>query len=260
MGIKAASMEVTVLRAPTGVFVAKAWGTSRPNDTTSSIEDVIKIDVPVNEMEDFILQMKVPIIIREMLFSLRDHVAWARTSRVDNLEEWEVPPMYVNHPEVMLCYDTMMARKATQAQDNYREMLSMVYLTEFTVKLSARTLLRFADAIHAFVENILMDGSERDNSVLSMFSEFGLRLKTVIKDTIYHNVPIGTYGYADLLPKMEEVSKPYKDDKATRMGDFVHVYLKSIPIVLRAQIVRHRPIMFTDTLWQYVNRNAVTAL
>jgi hypothetical protein len=82
-------------------------------------------------------------------------------------------------------------------------------------------------------------------------------LNEVIQNTVYGKLPIGAYGYADLFPKLTEIKHPR--DGATRMGDFTYVYLHNIPIVLRAQIARHRPIMFTDTMAYYLTPGAVTS-
>lgn len=244
-------------RIPTGIIAAKAWGTSRPADLSSGIEQIINIDVPVNEMEDFILKIRAPIIVREMLFSLRDHVGWAQTSRVENLDEWEVYNGYEDHPEVLLCYDQMQARKVSQSQDNFREMLPMVYMTTFTVKLSARTLVRFRDSVRQLVQEwFYSDAPTRFARVVPMMADFESRLTKVIDSTVYGQLKAGVYGYVELFPKLGE---PEVRNYATIFGDFVYVHLRAVPITLRAQIVRHRPITFTDTMSTYLTPQGVTA-
>jgi hypothetical protein len=258
MSIAGALPKIEVERAPTGKHVADAWGTSRPNDQNSKLIDVLKIDVPVNEMEDFILRIKAPIIIREMLFSFRDHVAWARTSRVDNLDEWEVALGYETNLEVLACYEMMQRLKQSHSQDNFREMLPLVYMTEFTIKLSARTLMRFTAALHELVGGLMWKENHigGHGNLLHMFSAFGVLLKNVIGPTPYGDLPVNVYGEADLLPELKAHGNK---NKATRMGDFVHVFLEQIPIVLRAQIVRHRPISFVDTLSAYITPAEITS-
>lgn len=249
--------EIEAQRSPSGIFVAKAWGTSRPQDDNHDIEKVINIDVPVNEIEDFILKIKAPIIFRELLFTLRDHVAWAQTSRVENLEEWEVPFGYEHNPEILLCYDQMMSRKAgREAQDNFREMLPLVYMTTFTVKLSARTLVRVKDTIGEWLESKYGFERATPGPMSAMFLDIFHSLEAVIEKTIYGNLPTGVYGFIDMFPEL--INDDLTHD-AMQIGDFVHVYVRAIPITLRAQIVRHRPIMFTDNMVDYLTDEALAS-
>lgn len=249
--IKPALCEITPERVPTGILVAKAWGTSRPQDDNHDIEKVINIDVPVNEIEDFILKIKAPIIFREMLFTLRDHVAWAQTSRVENLEEWEVPFGYENHEDVLYNYESMIARKAgREAQDNFREMLPLVYMTTFTVKFSARTLVRIKDTIGKWLDDNFRPVPHTISGIMAgAFLDIYHSLETVIEQTIYGSLPRGVYGFIDMFPKLVGEQT---NNMALPIGDFVYVYVQSVPITLRAQIVRHRPIMFTDNMMDYM--------
>jgi hypothetical protein len=250
--ITGAGIDIHVDRMPNGVNVAKAWGTSRPNDKTSKLVDVLKVDTPVNEIEDFILTVKCPIIFREMLFSLRDHVAWARTSRVDDLNRWEVYYQYADHPGVKECYKSMMsAQVRNEAQDNFREWLPMVYLTSFTLKLSARTLIRFTQGINELRKSISL---ERSPKLWDMVNDFYKELRWAINQSIYQDLPIETYGAENIFPMCDNIDVA----NVSVMQEFVYCYVTDVPVSLRAQLVRHRPVMIRDTMRNFLTEDGVT--
>lgn len=243
-------------QAPSGEVVKAAWKHSRPADTDVNLTDVMKIDVPVNEMEDFVLECHTPIIIREMLFSIRDHVAWARTSRVDNLMEWEVQHGYENDVEVRACYDMMLRLKETQSQDNYREMLPLVYYTHYTLKLSARTLMKFAAGVLDWLQDPSNPLNTGRGPLWQMMDELYKELRSVISHSCYAILPARQYGSMELFPK---ATRRGVQSEVVVVGGFVNLYFANLPIVLRAQIVRHRPITFRDTMFGYLNEASVTA-
>jgi len=247
-------ISIKVLRAPTGDLVEQAWRTSRPADKNVDREQVMKIDVPVNEMEDFVLECTTPIIVREMFFSLRDHVAWARTSRVDDLMNWEVQSGFENDTEVRACYDMMLRLKESQTQDNYREMLPMVYFTTYTVKLSARTLFKFMAGVLDWLHNNPVVKDHKPHHLYMMMDMLFRQLMRAKNLSGYRSIPVNQYGKIDLLPKVK-----HREPRVDVVGGFVVAYFQSLPIVLRAQIARHRPITFTDSLHEFLTERNVTA-
>jgi hypothetical protein len=234
------------MRLPDGVVTAKAWGYSRPNETVVLIDDVIKVDTPVNELEDFILEVRCPIIIREMFFTQRDHVAWARTSRVDNLDDWPVHYLWADDLMIVKAYALMQERRKTETQDHFRLELPLCYMTGFTIKLSARTVMRFVAALHHLARQHRAGGL-----VQMMLDEMAAALWSVVQLTPYGSLKPDAYGKLDLLPYY---TVPSGD---VAVGHFVVIDFEDIPIALRAQIIRHRPIMYRDTLLNYVIDHAM---
>lgn len=254
--ITPAEISITPLVTPSGRLVEKAWRTSRPADIEVDVEQVMRIDVPVNEMEDFVLECFTPIVVREMFFSLRDHVAWARTSRVDDLMNWQVQSGYEHSAEVRACYDMMLRLKESQSQDNYREMLPLVYFTTYTVKISARTLLKFMAGVLEWLRaNPIVENGKPQPRYMMMDMLFRQLMKAK-NMSCYRGVPVTQYGAIDLLPKAKRRSI---SQHVHTIGGFTNMYFATVPIVLRAQIVRHRPIAFQDTLYSYLTEENITA-
>ena len=92
--ISYSEMEVELLSQDDPQIVQEAWRVSRPqeriNPSGITTGQIMAIDAPVSELTGVVLRMKVPILIRELIFTMRDHIAWARTSRVDDLFEWDI--------------------------------------------------------------------------------------------------------------------------------------------------------------------------
>lgn len=70
--------------------IVEAWKTSRPNDQDPKPFDILKMDVPVNEFLFIQFELEAPIAIRELICSMRSHVVWARSSRVEDLTKWKL--------------------------------------------------------------------------------------------------------------------------------------------------------------------------
>ncbi len=242
MAVLGEHITVTPIRIPDGLIAARAWGHSRPNETMVMVEDVLKVDVPVNELEDFIVEVRCPIIIREMFFTQRDHVAWARTSRVDNLDDWPVHYLWADDKFVVAAHEHMLERRKTSPQDHFRLELPLCYMTGFTVKLSARTMLRFINALHHQARQRFSG-----DPVQLMLDEMASALYSVVRMTPYGEIPVDTYRMVDLLPLFTTPSGDMD------VGHFIIVDTGEIPIALRAQIIRHRPIMYCDTLIKYLD-------
>jgi hypothetical protein len=247
MRVYGTGISIIPQRYPDGIVTARAWRVSRPNHKSFEMADVMKVDVPVNELEDFILVVTAPILVREMFFTLREHVAWARTSRVDDLNEWPIYHTFAKHPEIILLYNMMREGMAKgEPQDHFRSALPLMYMTSFTLKISVRTLMKFRMGLVDFMQfNKLLP------SMQTMWNELIKEIDYAIGLTPWKDVPKDVYGKMPVFN--QSVFAVADGPSATCVGSFVNVQLPEIPIGLRAQIVRHRPIQFVDTLAAYVN-------
>lgn len=243
-----ADMFVNVLSAPKGRLIKNAWKHSRPNDIQQPWADVAAIDVPVNELEDFVLEMFVPIAIREIIFTMRDHVAWARTSRVDNLNEWPIYPdmLFFYQPEIKALAAIMETKMATGSdQDNFRMLLPLCYMTHFTLKISARSLVKLTQ----FFAKASLD-YDHVPLVASLFKRIGKQLLSAMEDTPYMELARDNrYQPIDLFSKD---FTPIVSNTAVVLGGVMVMRVAAVPMALRAQLVRHRPLSIRDNLHTYM--------
>lgn len=238
-------IKVRVKVRPKGKIVQDAWKHSRPNDTPQPWDVVAKIDVPVNEMEDFVLELFVPIIIREIIFTMRDHVAWARTSRVDNLNDWPIQRDVLENmrPELKALALEMKTQMMTKDQDDFRMLLPLAYMTHFTLKISARSLVKLAQL---FGE---MSWSGYDRTVANIFEDVHDALMGALIGTPYYDVAAEKkYQKISLISNEWE---PFHFSEAKVLGGVMVARIKAVPIALRAQLVRHRPLSIRDSLHNY---------
>lgn len=239
MGIVPGHISVVTLQRPSGDIALEAWHTSRPNEIGATKQAIMNIDVPVNELEDFVLVMHVPVIVRDLVFTLRDHVAWARTSRADDITHWEIYHSVAQKFEIKELYDEMMSRKNLGwPQDKFRSLIPLSYMTEFTIKLSARSLIRFMSGVEALFHKV----NEQEVHILNMLNEFHRELHKCFRNSVYGSISQYAYGVHDILPYKPMLKKDY----AMMNGPFIQLGFKAMPFMLRAQLVRHRPIQFVD--------------
>lgn len=251
MGIKyrGATPSVIAIRRPQQENILRAWKHSRPADRKPVYETIAAIDVPVNEMSDFVLECYVPILVREIFFTMRDHVAWARTSRVDDLTQWPifVPVLEQYGVEIdALGRQMMKDMNSSHDQDNFRMNLPLAYLTHFTMKVTPRSLVKLTMA--------MADEASRatDYVIKALFIQVYEQLIRCLQDTPYKQIALeGGYQKIDLLNRDYIVmDEPYK---VTVLGGMVAVAVAAVPLALRAQLVRHRPVSIRDDLHQYLN-------
>lgn len=249
-----ADMHVVVRDRPFTNRILRAWQHSRPNDTTKNITEIAAIDVPVNEMDDFVLELYVPIIVREFLFGLRDHVAWARTSRVDDLTQWPIyrPVLFGYQSEIeQLMIQMKRDMTSDRPQDDFRMNLPLCYMTHFTMKITPRTLVK---VIGTLTKEIAL---ANDKVIAGMWKELRDLLLAATVNTPYHVVAmVDGYGSLPLLDRagIEPVAAP----QAILYGGMVAARLGAIPLALRAQLVRHRPVSIRDDLVQYLTAKGIT--
>ena len=123
-----------------------AWELSRSPDDTTPLDTILSIDAPVNEIPSVVMSVQCTILEREIFASFRDHVMWARTSRVDAPSEFVVPEYFQlsedNETILLLKQKIKADMDAGIIQDEYRLHMPISAITSFTTRLSWRGLVK----------------------------------------------------------------------------------------------------------------------
>jgi hypothetical protein len=215
--------------------IVDAWQVSRPNDMTSSFDDIIKMDVPVNEFMTFNFVAKAPILVREVLCSMRNHVVWARSSRVDDLRSWEVWNE-ISDEELAECRvlkKRMLEEMESSHQDDFRRHLPVCYMTTFSFAMTLRDLAKFMRACLDFGHQMLEDFVDEISKAV--------REKSYAVSALLHSA-VRNRNYKP-MPLMPTFSK----EESGRVGDFIVVSL-DMSLSLRSQAIRHRALILLDKL------------
>lgn len=245
-------VSIKMTKAPDISAIEAAWRLSRPNESAFNVDDVLAIDVPVNEFADVILEVTAPILLREIICTLREHIVWARTSRVDDLSNWPVWPGVAEDRRIKELKEQYDQSRA--AQDQRRMMLPLAYVTGFSLKLSLRTYIKLICMFRKMAMSGNYDVAFRAlcremHNELAKHTEFmPSKVKRIIEEEGYQPLELfdvyvpggfGQFGYAN------------------HEHGIVTVYLPNISIALRAQIVRHRPIIFNDNFPAYFSETGL---
>lgn len=217
-------MEISIIKSDGLTAIGRAWEISRPHEHDYDINQVMSIDAPISDMASVVLDVKSTIFEREIFTSMRDHIIWAQTSRVSDPFDWKIKKM--SDAQCVL-YDKMKFAEATGVpQDDYRLNMPMGAMTEFTMKISLRSLVKIAD----YFDHLKLDSSE---------------LRTVLAYV--------TGGRAPRFKLVEFIESPlvYYNGLA---GDFGIITFEA-PIALRAQLIRHKQLIVNDSLLSVANIN-----
>lgn len=249
MGIKSVEerLQVEVLKIDKDweESVKEIWSISRPGLHIPPIRDVMSIDFPLTEFPGVIFKMKVPIILRELIFTLRDYTGWATTSRVENiLEQWSILHSdYIREDSIRRFYPIQIEKykerllkgvERGDSQDVYRQNLPVSYMTSFSVKLSYRTLAKFVGYLRFHEQVPLYKGFADDivNAVLGAdpSSPIEIMAEKYVNDLLFPS--------------------PYHiRSTAASQSTANHIVIwRKIPLILRAQVVRHRYLSIVDEI------------
>jgi hypothetical protein len=204
------------------------WELSRSPDDETPLDTILSIDAPVNEIPSFVLNIECTILDREIFASFRDHVMWARTSRVDSPSEFTTFPYFDRYK-----YHLESVRDSIEEmvwlgiiQDEYRMLIPLCSNTSFSTRVSWRGLIK----LYKMYEHL----SELDDY-------FSIGLKA-LDDKFNLSKFAKNYSFADVLPPINK-----SDEVSERSGPMITVFQK-MPIALRAQVVRHRNFIIHDNL------------
>lgn len=223
------------------MILTAGWQNSRPNAEGVDFFEVLKIDTPVSELAGFVAEFTVPILFREIICSARDHIVWARTSRVDNLtEEWNIVEDAFEHGPIKRLAEILEEEAKTTAQDIFRQNLPLSYMTSFTARLSIRSALKLIKYFNYI-------GSYSTELKASAYKLSGL----LEWELVTQGIPV-----KELLPiiKMDEYCPPTRREppEAHFIETPDHLIIEgNYSIMLRSQIIRHRLLHVVDDLAMY---------
>lgn len=227
-----------------------AWELSRSVDDATPLESILAIDAPVNELPSVVLNITCSVLEREILTTPRDHVMWARTSRVDDpanmvpaesvLEYWNVPT--TDYLQFLNARDKMREIKAAgqELQDNYRMGLLMSAETSFTTTLNLRSLIKMIKTFDELIETY---------EHLSPLQSLRDGLFDVARDIVGGGE---SDPYAVVYKLLQTYKSPHYFDKLRpdhdASGRVADVLVVSVigNLSLRAQVVRHRTLHVED--------------
>ena len=205
------------------------WELSRSPDDTTPLDTILSIDAPVNEIPSYVISVECTILEREIFASFRDHVMWARTSRVDAPSEFKAPDFFENrykHHLAGIRSKILSEISKGVIQDEYRMLIPLCSLTSFSTRLSWRGLIKLYKMYEhlAEIDDYFLVGLNalEEKFALSKFAK--------------------NYSFADVLPSLEK-----EDRISERSGPMITVF-QVMPIGLRAQVVRHRNFTIHDNL------------
>ena len=162
-----------------------AWELSRSPDDTTPLDTILSIDAPVNEIPSVVMSVQCTILEREIFASFRDHVMWARTSRVDAPSEFVVPEYFQlseDNDKIILLKEKIKAdMDAGIIQDEYRLHMPISAMTSFTTRLSWRGLVK----IYKLYQQ------------LAKINEYFIVGKTELNNKFQLHKYAGNYSYVD---------------------------------------------------------------
>jgi len=211
-----------------------AWELSRSPDDTTPLDTILSIDAPVNEIPSIVMSVQCTILEREIFASFRDHVMWARTSRVDAPSEFVVPEYFQlseDNATIMLLKQKIKAdMDAGIIQDEYRLHMPICAMTSFTTRLSWRGLIK----IYKLYE------------YLATINEYFVVGKAELNNKFQLHKYAGNYSFVNPIPMLQE-----NEMVNGNIGPVVTVF-QEMTIGLRAQVVRHRNYTIKDNLMEII--------
>ncbi len=213
-----------------------AWELSRSPDDTTPLDTILSIDAPVNEVPSVVLSVQCTILEREIIASFRDHVMWARTSRVDAPEDFEVPEYLNNKLEPFynaLKDEIINLKGAGVIQDEYRMKMPIASNTSFTTRLSWRGLIKLYK-LYEF---------------LSKIDDYFIIGLTQLNNKFQISKYAKNYSFVDPIPELMP-----EEMQTGSIGPIINIY-QEMTIALRAQVVRHRNFTFKDNLISIIENN-----
>lgn len=231
-------MKIKLIRNMTKDIAAEVWRASRSQDVPT--DGVHLIDAPVNDFPAVTLGIECTIAEREVFVTFRDHVMWARTSRVDNPLEYVVDEHFDPEEFEYFRKAMLVLKEQGDSQDEYRLDLPLIAMTSFTCQISARTLIKIW---HTF--NDLCDDA-MDDRLYAMYGKAATELMKIIEHI----------GYKDATRSIRPVEAfpDIENGAGGRVGDMLTVYIPDAPIALRAQVIRHRSLFVKDMMRDILNK------
>lgn len=129
-----------------------AWNTSRPNFKPGdiSLEEIRRMDLSLNSMKVYTLEVRSSVIFRDLLLSLRPIQCWAQSTRSAplNRHTLRLSEEYSHLEEDDKKIDEMIRRfDAGESRDKVRDLLTTSISTVYTVTIDHRVLMAFCKSL-----------------------------------------------------------------------------------------------------------------
>lgn len=235
-------MSIEILQTGSMDAAVQGWMGSRTLREAASADEIATIDASVNELPTALFYCRDMMIVeRELFVTPRNHVIWARTSRVDDPRDFVTPLEFGRTEHISIRAAMRHMADDGVHQDQWRLMLPLCATTSWTQRLSLRDAAKTAlylNVVAMAINNTRLAGRLHATAteLFNMLpAAFGISPATA------HKIIEG-YKVADPFTGWlgdGEVRKQF--------GAFTQLQAK-LPIALRAQLARHREIAFVDEL------------
>jgi hypothetical protein len=249
-------MRIRILGGADGLDRAKeAWRLSRDPEMEVTKEEMATLDLPVAEMPSVHLAFDdFTIIEREIFATPRNHVMWARTSHVDDPLEFKIPKMFDTPTTTLWTIeqrDKMRAEKAAgKSQDEWRFYLPAISLTSWTTRMSYRDLVKITKYFEYLTTLTSSDPAAntiRDAKMFWRLIEVGGTLRGILTEAFTHDGGLtnDVLAATKIVPFLHDGAVTATTIGRANRSHFLTIPL-DVPLWMRAQIVRHRPLTFVD--------------
>ena len=229
-------MKINVIEFTDLSIIEDVWALSRPNLDRADAADIINIDAPINDFPSIVLEVESTILEREIIASFRDHIMWAKTSRVNCGVDWRVPDgLYKfnrdKFEEIRAGMSFMQVSGAPQ--DVWRLQMPVTASTEYMIKISPRLLIKITRHFESLCDKAAW---LRDSyyTLMSLIQKFSLQDAYERYTSVNVNKPIGMV-------------------QSGRIGDYITITV-DIPFSLRTHLIRHNQLSVTDNLINFINQ------
>lgn len=239
-------MKIKTIKYPDLNQNSLAWINSRPNEKANfKWCEIIGLDLPVNEFSNVNLFIESTILEREIFATIRNHVMWAQTSRIQNVLEFEISEFA---PKSLFDYyestrNEMKILSKTTRQDDYRLLLPIFSLTKYSISISIRNLIKIA-MYFEYLSNECTPSdlfSSSSSSIWLLLSSFGIKQRDVSSYKLHKILNEDEINFSDCVKE----------------NNGILISSARIPFHLRAQLVRHRGIGIKDNLFDLICNNEI---
>jgi hypothetical protein len=245
-------MKITVLSIHGMSAAEEGWRLSRDVTTKVHWPDIFTVDVPVNELPTVLLHFQdFTIYEREIFMSPRNHVAWARTSHVDDPMAFVVPPELMEASDPGFydnCRHIMRRRReAGASQDEWRENLPVASTTSWTMRTNFRDLVKITGYFDYLASKVAV------GAVYLRMREVHQKLLIVVAAFCRGSMADAQKAIASMSPaRFLHEGDMARVIPGRTTSDGHYLIRLHVPLWLRAQIVRHRALGFVDNFYHQV--------
>lgn len=138
-----------------------AWNTSRPNFKPGDIplEEVEQMDLSLNSMKVYTLEIRSSVIFRDLIFSLRPIQGWAQSTRSAPLDRdtLRISDEYSEFKEDNDKISEMISRfEDGESRDKVRGLLTTTISTVYTIVIDHRVLMGFLKSLEQINEAVFL--------------------------------------------------------------------------------------------------------